>query len=149
MSRKEEAVEMFCDGHLCSQAVLAALCERYDVDRETAIRFGTGFGGGLGCLGRTCGAVTGAVGVLGLALGSIHADDKASRERTFAAVRRFAEAFIARHGSLDCRDLLACDISTPEGHERATEEGLFDRICPDLVGSAVEVLEETLRSAGK
>lgn len=144
MSHREDAVNKFCNGQLCSQAVLSALSQQYGVDRDTAVRFGAGFGGGMGLLGSTCGAVTGAVGILGLALGSPRADDEAAREKTFAAVQIFAEKFIERHGSMECKTLLNCDISRPQEHQRAKDEELFDKICPDLVGSAVEILDEIL-----
>ena len=39
----------------CVLAVLTALGEQYGIDRDTAVRFGAGYGGGMGCLGSTCG----------------------------------------------------------------------------------------------
>jgi hypothetical protein len=50
-------------------------------------------------------------------------------------------AFEARNGSLLCRDLLGCDISTPEGHDRARAENLFQLRCKKFVRDAVEIAE--------
>lgn len=41
-----------------------------------------------------------------------------------------------------CRDLLGCDISSEEGMLYAREKGLFKDICPGMVESAVDILEE-------
>ena len=41
-----------------------------------------------------------------------------------------------------CRDLLGCDISSEEGVLYAREKGLFKDICPRMVESAVDILEE-------
>ncbi len=66
MSRIENAVSRFAEGYNCSQAVLSAYAEQLGVDGETALKIAAGFGGGLGRMAETCGAVTGAFMVLGL-----------------------------------------------------------------------------------
>jgi hypothetical protein len=59
-------------------------------------------------------------------------------------VQAFAEEFKARHETLECRELLGCDISTPEGFDEARQTGLFNDRCPCFVADAVEILEEML-----
>ena len=61
-----------------------------------------------------------------------------------SAIKDFNQAFLSRHGSLNCNDLLGCDFSTPEGREQAISQGLHDELCPRLVQSAAEILEEIL-----
>ncbi len=142
MEKNEEAVGSFCDGFLCSQAVLSAYCEEEGLERGLALKLATGLGGGMGRTAHTCGAVTGAILVIGLKKGPVETNDVASREETYYLVREFLNQFQQRHGSVECCSLLGCDIGTPEGYQRALDEGLFRRICPGLVGSAVEILEE-------
>lgn len=60
-------------------------------------------------------------------------------------VRDFAGRFKARNGSLACRDLLGCDISSPEAYQQARQENLFSTICPKLVQDAAEILEQTFQ----
>ena len=60
MSRVERAVRRFAEGFNCSQAILSAYAEHFGLEEETAMKVAAGFGGGMGRLGRTCGAVTGA-----------------------------------------------------------------------------------------
>ena len=43
-----------------------------------------------------------------------------------------------------CRELLGCDLTTPEGMKEAKDKGLFSTICPRMMQDAVEILEEML-----
>jgi C_GCAxxG_C_C family probable redox protein len=114
------------------------------LDRESALRIAGGFGGGMGRLGEVCGAVSGAFMVIGLKYGKSHPDNDESetKEKAYALVYEFADRFRAHHGSILCRELLGCDISTPEGQAQAREKGMFSNLCPKLVQNAVEILEQ-------
>jgi len=141
MNHVDDAVARFGRGLSCSQAVLAAYAEPLGLDTATAIRVSAGFGGGVGRMAGTCGAVSGVVMVLGLVYGG---PDSASKERTYERTREFVRRFRERHGSLDCRDLLGCDISTPEGREQSRAQNLHNTRCTAFVRAAAEILEELL-----
>ena len=143
MNNVEKAVEVFKSGLSCSQAVLGAYCERFGLDRDTAYKVSSGFGGGMH-LNQTCGAVTGAFMVIGLKFGRTRADDIEAKMKTIKTTHEFAEKFRARHGSIGCTDLIGCNISTLEGYEEAKKKDLFKQVCPDFVKSAAEILEEML-----
>jgi C_GCAxxG_C_C family probable redox protein len=143
MNRIETAVARFAEGFNCSQAVFSAYADDFGLDEEAALRIAAGFGGGMGRMAETCGAVTGAMMVLGLRHGG-NTPDREVKERVYAKIREFADRFKARNGSLLCRDLLGCDISTPEGCEAASKRGLFTTKCPQCVQEAAEILEEML-----
>jgi C_GCAxxG_C_C family probable redox protein len=115
--------------------------EPLGMDTETALKLAAGFGGGMGRMGHACGAVTGAFMALGLKYGGL---DPKAKEKTYELVREFASRFKDRHGSLNCNDLLACDISTPEGRERIKQQRLHSTLCPQFVRDAAEILEELL-----
>ncbi len=145
MSEKvETAVGCFREGFSCSQAILATYGGDLGLDRETALKAAAGMGGGMGGLGEVCGAVTGALIVIGLKYGHTEAKDKETKAKNYAIVRTFAGRFRAGNGSLLCRELLGCDISTAEGMETARQKGLFTELCPRLVRSAAEILEDVL-----
>jgi hypothetical protein len=72
------------------------------------------------------------------------ADDLKSREDAYAVVREFVHRFKGRNVSTLCRDLLDCDISTPEGIKRAREEGLIKKTCPKFVKDAAEILDQLI-----
>ena len=143
MNRVEEAVDCFCRGAACSQAVLGTYGPLFGLEREQAIKLASGFAGGMR-LGQTCGAVTGAFMVLGLKHAGENCDQRDGRNDVYAAIREFAAEFQQRNNSVVCKELLGCDISTPEGMQKATKEGLFRTICPRLVQEAAEILEAML-----
>jgi C_GCAxxG_C_C family probable redox protein len=142
-TRVEQAVERFRKGFNCSQAVLGSYCQEFGLDCEQAFKVATGFGGGMR-MAETCGAVTGAFMVLGLKYGNITAEDKRSKAKTYERIVEYTNKFKARNGSVVCKELLGCDISTPEGMNKAQEDGLFDSICPKMIQEASEILEEML-----
>jgi C_GCAxxG_C_C family probable redox protein len=114
------------------------------MDEQTALRVACGFGGGVGRLGLTCGAVTGAVMVIGLKYGKVKADDDAAKEKTYALVQEFARRFRARAKSLNCTELLGFDLGTPEGREQVKARNLAMTVCEKAVRDAAEILEELL-----
>ena len=143
-AKSEQAVRKFRKGFNCSQAVLSVYAEEFGLCRETALKIACGFGGGMGRMALTCGAVTGAFMVIGLKYGNVDANEKEIKEKTYGLVREFARRFEKRNGSSICRELLGCDISEPEGLRSAKENGLFTSVCPGLVREAVEILEEMM-----
>jgi C_GCAxxG_C_C family probable redox protein len=143
MSRVEEAVDCFCRGAACSQAVLGTYGPLFGLEREAALKLASGFAGGMR-LAQTCGAVTGAFLVLGLKHAGANCDQRDRREDVYAAIREFTARFQQRHHSVVCKELLGCDISTPAGAQQATREGLFRTICPQLVRDAADILEQML-----
>ena len=145
MNNPERGVALFKEGFSCSQAVLAAYGEQFDLKQELALRVAGAFGGGMGRMGETCGAVTGAIMVVGLKFGSTTAGDLKARENAYAVVREFVHRFKGRNVSVLCRDLLDCDISTPEGMKRAKEAGLIKQTCPKFVKDAAEILDQLIK----
>lgn len=144
MDVAERALCTFDEGFNCSQSVFSAWAEELGLDRETALRVATAFGGGMGHRGDTCGAVTGAFMAIGLKHGRLRAEDREIRDLAYSLVNQFAKEFESRHGSVMCRDLLGFDLSTPEG-ERLAEERWPDRMpCREVVRDAAEILSEIL-----
>jgi C_GCAxxG_C_C family probable redox protein len=141
MSNVEIALASFSEGFSCSQAVLSAFAPGLGLDRPTALRVAAAFGGGMARMAQTCGAVTGALMVIGLKHGHVAAEDKATKEMTYALVRQFVDEFRARNRALLCRDLLGCDIGTPEGMQLFREKSLNTLVCSRLVRDAAEILE--------
>lgn len=137
MNSIEDAVQLFDDGYVCSQAVFAAFSEDYGLSKEQALKIGACFGSGMR-KAEVCGACTGALMALGLKYG----DDKAESNE---ACVRFLDEFKRQNGSFICRDLLGCDISTPEGVKQAKDNNLFEEFCPVMVRSAAEIVDEILK----
>ena len=143
MDKAAHAVKLFDDGYNCSQSVLGAFAESFGMDKKTALTLASGFGGGVGCMGGVCGALTGAIMVLGFKYGSSEASDKTTKNEMYRKTRSLSEEFKLRSGSLYCRDLLGFDMSTEEG-QLATKRPDAFHDCPEFVRMAAEILEEML-----
>jgi C_GCAxxG_C_C family probable redox protein len=141
--KSEEAVERFKNGFNCSQAVFGTFSEQFGLDCDTAYKVATGFGSGMR-MGGPCGAVTGAFMVLGLKHGNSTAKNKQAKTYTYNKIEEFTKRFKNRNNSVICKELIGCDICTPEGMKEARDKGLFSTICSGLVQDSAEILEEML-----
>ncbi|MBN1392292.1 MAG: C_GCAxxG_C_C family protein [Sedimentisphaerales bacterium] len=137
MSKAEKAVKCFEDGYNCSQAVFSTYSPDLGVPSEQAIKIASGFGGGMH-IGSTCGAVIGALMVLGLKFAK-------GKDKPYDKTLKFVDTFCRKNKSTDCQTLLGCDVRTKEGRDKATKEGLFRSICSPLVRDAAEILEDMLK----
>jgi C_GCAxxG_C_C family probable redox protein len=144
MNCAERAADYFARGFNCSQSVLAAYAEQFGLTEEQALKVAGGFGGGMGRMAETCGAVTGAIMVIGLKFASTTPGDIQGKENAYAVVREFVHRFKGRNVTVLCRELLDCDISTPEGMKRAQQEKLIKKCCPKLIQDAAEILDQLI-----
>jgi C_GCAxxG_C_C family probable redox protein len=144
MTKADNAVEIFGKGFNCSQSVFAAYSEELGMSREQALRVSCGFGAGMGRMCETCGAVTGAIMALGLKYGKVRPEDEPAKEKTYALVNELAREFKARNGTVVCKELLGCDMGTPEGMKYAKEHNFHSTKCPKYVRHAAEILDKLL-----
>ncbi len=144
MNKSDCAVSFFRQGFSCSQAVAAAFAADYGLDKEAALRLAQGFGGGIARTADWCGALTGAILIIGLKHGRTRAEDAAARDKTYALVKELLARFTAKRGQVKCRDLLGFDLSTPEGQRKVDELKLHQTKCEDFVRDAAAILEEIL-----
>ena len=135
------AAALFEAGFSCAEAVAGAFAEHRGLGRDAALRAAGAFGAGMSRTGQTCGAVSGALLVLGLVHGRTDAADGEAKERAYALGARFCERFQAANGGLSCPALLGVDISSPAVRKAAADAGLFKTRCPALVRSAAEILD--------
>jgi C_GCAxxG_C_C family probable redox protein len=142
VDKADLAVQCFKETFNCAQAIVSAYGPKLGLDREIGLKVAAAFGGGIARTGETCGAVTGALMVIGLAYGRIKAEDKESAEKTHDTALAFLEHFRARNYTILCRELLGCDVGTPEGKEFAKEQKLGEKLCSQFVRDAAEILEE-------
>jgi len=103
---------------------------------------GTAFGGGIGMTGETCGVVTGAILLLGLKYGTSDVNDRISKSRAYQVADVFIKAFEARKSSTKCRELLGFDIKS----DNSESDEIISRRCPEFVKTAMEIVEEIMRS---
>ena len=144
MTKSDDAVACFMGGFTCSSAVFSTFAEKMGLDPETAKKCSCGFGAGVSKTGNICGAVSGAVLVIGLKYGKTKPGDNAATEKTRTLVQEFMRQFATRHGSVNCSELLGYNLSAPEDYEKARQSKLFITKCPELVRDAAAILEKIL-----
>jgi C_GCAxxG_C_C family probable redox protein len=143
MSNREIAIQQFKTMN-CNQSVISVFGPQFGVPAEVCFNMGLAFGGGMGRQGKICGAVTGAYMAIGLWSAGQSTEIKQQKKLAVEKVAQFNRLFVEKHGSLDCKALLKYDLSIPDEAEKAAELGLFDSICPELVGSSAEIITKIL-----
>ena len=142
MDRIEKARDFFLQGYNCSQSVFCAFADKYGLDDNTSLKVSASFGGGIGRMRETCGAVCGAAMILGLEYGQTEPNDNESKQRNYQAVQELARRFKERNGSTICRELLSLrksDKNSPVPSER-TESYYKTRPCLRMVESAAAII---------
>ena len=132
--------EMFCEGYNCAQAVVAAFHEELGMTESEAARLSSSFGGGMGRMRETCGAVSGMLLVAGLLWGYGTPGDDEAKAAHYRLVQEMAAKFRERTGSLICRELLGNPPSDPNPTPR-TADFYKTRPCTGFVALAAEILD--------
>jgi C_GCAxxG_C_C family probable redox protein len=147
LSKRELAMSLFNGGMNCAQATFVAFCEETGMDRDTALRISSSFGGGIGRLREVCGAVSGAAMAAGMLYGSHDPLDQEAKAAHYAFVQDLALRFKQENGTYICRELL----DLPEGPDSPTPEPRTEtyyrlRPCAEYVGSAAEILAQAIQA---
>ena len=144
MKRSEKALEYYSNGFNCAQSVIVSFADILDLDEETVIRMASGFGGGMGRMQQTCGAVTGAFMVIGYLRGRYKDGDEQANENINKLIQEFSNKFAQKHESVNCKALIHFDINSEKGMKDAKEADVFNKKCTFFVKTAVELLEEII-----
>ena len=139
--RADKATELFSKGYNCSQSVIGVFSEENGLEVNTAMKLANGFGGGIRC-GEVCGAVSGAIMAIGLKCGFFTEGNFKQKGYCNAKSYEFIEMFKNEHNSILCRDLLGADIQCPDDFKKPEAQEMFKQVCPKLVKSAVNILEQ-------
>ncbi len=143
---KAEIIKLFEGKRHCSQVVISQWVDELGLDEETAIRMMAPFGGGGFC-GETCGAVAGALAVIGAGYGHYELGDEEQNAIMIAKTNEFTAKFKEKFGTVVCRELLKeydVDFSRPGDMERAAETPAFVEACPNYVKGALDILDEIM-----
>ena len=142
MSKAENAVKNF-DNYNCAQSVLTAYAADFGLEKDRALQAAVGFGGGMGRVQEVCGAISGAIIALGLSSGFKEEDRRDKINEVYARVHHLIDDFAAKEGTIKCRDLLKCDLSSEEGQKFFRENNLREN-CKSYIKFCCELLEKYL-----
>lgn len=138
---RPDANDRFACGFNCAQSMLATFAPQLGVPIGLALRVAAPFGAGMGRKGQVCGALTGALMVIGLRYASEQPENK---DEIYRLSREFIDQFEREHGTILCKELLGFDISTPEGLQAARDHDAFAGVCPALVDQTARALTRYL-----
>jgi C_GCAxxG_C_C family probable redox protein len=144
MSKIAQAKDAFGAGYNCAQSVAIAYSPEYGVPSATMARIATAFGGGVSRSDSICGAVSGALMILGLHLGTDNQPDSTAKAKTYTLGEEFVAEFNRRYGSAQCTDLVGYNLKNEDERKRASEANAFQTICSKVVENACGLLEEYL-----
>ncbi len=141
MDKSERAVELFKSGYNCAQSVVGAYAEDFGMDMMPAMRASEGFGGGMGRMRLTCGAVSAMTFLCGLRYGKGQPGDIETRTLVYKTIREMAAEFEKIHGSVICGDMLKGIIPQNEGArpDARTEEYYKKRPCVECIRTAARI----------
>ena len=138
MNRLEKANAYHKRGFNCCQSVLAAFSDLTGLSEQASFDIGGGAG-----TGELCGAVSGAVMVLGLMTPADAGDPIGSKKRTVLLSKELQKRFSEKFGALRCQDLLKNKFAPDDTTPVAKAMGLTGH-CDIMIVTAVEIVEEML-----
>jgi len=143
MNKQEIALNYFNNKFNCSQAVLASFGKDLGLLEDECLKIACAFGGGMGRQQLTCGAVTGALMVLGLKYGKAFNDDESKKTDTYTKASEFLKKFEKLNGSTTCKVLLQnLDMNNANDLQKINELNLFKINCEKYISDAVTILEK-------
>lgn len=146
MDYAEKARELFLEGYNCSQSVVLAFEDKIGLDRATALKIASSFGGGFARLREVCGAVSGMCIVAGLLYGYDDITDKSLKTMHYKRIQELAERFKEEAGSIICRELLGKSGKESYVPEDRTDEYYKNRPCVRMVELAARVMDEYIEN---
>lgn len=133
---RRSAEDSFAAGLYCAESVVLAVADELGIESALLPKVATAFCSGMGRMCGTCGALTGAIMGVSLALGRSAAGQPV--QPAYLATQRLIGEFVQAFGARDCHVLLGCDLNTPEGQATFREARLGER-CASYTGKAAEL----------
>ncbi|MEI6127396.1 MAG: C-GCAxxG-C-C family protein [Pseudomonadota bacterium] len=134
---RDRAGNYFRQGYNCAETLFLTFRQYLAPDvEESLVRMATPFGGGLGHAGCICGALSGAIMMLGLKKGRI--SPQATRDEAYGLSREFQKRFMDEFGATCCRALNKNPFGTPEQGKN----------CLKIIGNTAKILMAFIQEKG-
>jgi len=142
------AAELFNSGYNCSQSVFVAYCDVMDIDRDTALKLSSSFGGGMGRMREVCGACSAMFMVAGYLYGYTDGADRRAKAKHYKLIQSMAESFKSKYGTIICKNLLELDPNDKETYVPAERNDQYysTRPCVRFVCEACDILDKIIES---
>jgi C_GCAxxG_C_C family probable redox protein len=134
----DKASSYFKNCYNCAESTLLAIAkDGLKLDSDLIPKIATGFGGGISRQGYIYGAVSGVIIGFGLKYGRNSPEEL--RAHTYNRVTGFLNQFQKEFGSVICKELSGCDLSTIEGIRKFREENVHKQVYSHFVNGAIEI----------
>jgi C_GCAxxG_C_C family probable redox protein len=120
----QRSLELFRSGFFCAESVLLAIAESQGIQSDLIPKIATGFCSGISCTGGMCGAVSGAM--MGINLVAGRNSPAESLEVSYTLTQKLISNFERQYGSINCRQLIGCDLATEAGQRYFIENHLME-----------------------
>jgi C_GCAxxG_C_C family probable redox protein len=121
----QRSLELFRSGFFCAESVLLAIAEDQGIQSDLIPKIATGFCSGISRTGGMCGAVSGAI--MGINLRAGRSLPSESMELSYTLTQKMINHFESQHGSINCSQLIGCDLATEHGQRYFLENNLMER----------------------
>lgn len=128
-----QAAEYHARGFNCAQAVACTLAPAVGLDPQVAFTLTEGFGAGMGGMTETCGAISGAVAIMGFVM-SDGMENPKTKGQTYKLSREIAKRFGEKNTTTVCGTLKG--IGSDKGPLRS---------CPGCIDDAIEIACDVLK----
>lgn len=137
----DRALELHGMNYNCAQAVACTLAPAIGADESVCFSATEAFGAGMGGLTETCGAISGAGVIVGMA-NSSGIQNPTSKQRTYRLMRKLVNDFLVRSGSTLCPELKGVGTGKPL---RSCNECIIEGI--NLAADALESIQQQEQQA--
>jgi len=137
----QHSLELFKSGFFCAESVLFAIAESLGIQSEFIPKIATGFCSGISRTGGMCGAVSGAI--MGINLVTGRSSRAESVEYNYSLTQKLISLFEEQYGSVNCNQLIGCDLATEEGQRYFMENNLMER-CYQYAADATRIATSLL-----
>ena len=121
----QRSLELFKSGFFCAESVLLAIAEHQGIRSDLIPKIATGFCSGISRTGGMCGAVSGAI--MGISLTAGRSSPTESIEFCYSLTQKLIGRFEKQYGSVNCGQLIGCDLTTEAGQRYFLENQLMER----------------------
>ncbi len=133
-SRISDCAALHDKGYNCAQAVTCAYADLVGADKQTMFAATEALGLGMGGMEGTCGALSGACVICGLAKSGADLESPTTKGATYKVSRELVSRFAELSGATRCRDLKGIDTGTVLCS------------CPQCIENAARILEDVVFS---
>ncbi len=129
--RAQRAIELRRKGYNCTQGVVCAYCDLFDMDEAIAFKMCEGFGTGMGLM-EICGALSGAFMLAGYKNSAGITEPGKNLGKTYKLNKAIAQQFAEKNGTYICREL------------KGVTDGVKKRSCSGCIEDTCELIEKLL-----